>query len=170
MSAGDALYEVVQLGLELRDGARELLALLALLRYDSLGCLGQETGVLERAHDTRDLLLGLVQLLLGVFKLTFQIEDLIVAVFAADPEKDKEKAEDPRNEEIPDVIVVRIKEDKVTINGHEVANQEELRKYVEEYNSDTRTFVLEEEQSILETYNWVKAVFDELDIQLKNSK
>ena len=61
-------------------------------------------------------------------------------------------------------------EDKVTINGHEVANQEELRKYVEEYNSDTRTFVLEEEQSILETYNWVKAVFDELDIQLKNSK
>ena len=89
---------------------------------------------------------------------------------AADPEKDKEKAEDPRNEEIPDVIVVRIKEDKVTINGHEVANQEELRKYVEEYNSDTRTFVLEEEQSILETYNWVKAVFDELDIQLKNSK
>ena len=88
----------------------------------------------------------------------------------ADPEKDKEKAEDPRNEEIPDVIVVRIKEDKVTINGHEVANQEELRKYVEEYNSDTRTFVLEEEQSILETYNWVKAVFDELDIQLKNSK
>ena len=89
---------------------------------------------------------------------------------AADPEKDTEKAEDPRNEEIPDVIVVRIKEDKVTINGHEVANQEELRKYVEEYNSDTRTFVLEEEQSILETYNWVKAVFDELDIQLKNSK
>ena len=88
----------------------------------------------------------------------------------ADAAKDQEKAEDPQEEEIPDVIVVRIKEDKVTINGHEVANQEELRKYVEEYNSDSRTFVLEEEQSILETYNWVKAVFDELDIQLKNSK
>ena len=61
-------------------------------------------------------------------------------------------------------------EDKVAINGHEVADQAELRQYVEDYNSDSRTFTLEEEQSILETYNWVKAVFDELDIQLKNSR
>ena len=38
------------------------------------------------------------------------------------------------------------------------------------YNSDSRTFTLEEEESILDTYNWVKAVFDELDIQLKNSR
>ena len=48
--------------------------------------------------------------------------------------------------------------------------KEELKKYVEEYNSDSRTFTLEEEESILDTYNWVKEVFDELDIQLKNSK
>ena len=47
---------------------------------------------------------------------------------------------------------------------------QELKKYVEEYNSDSRTFTLEEEESILDTYNWVKEVFDELDIQLKNSK
>ena len=79
-------------------------------------------------------------------------------------------AEDSEKEVIPDVIVVTIKEDKVTINGHEVADQAELRQYVEDYNSDTRTFTLQEEQSILETYNWVKAVFDELDIQLKNSR
>ena len=38
--------------------------------------------------------------------------------------------------EIPDVIVVRIVQDKVTINGHEVKDKEELKKYVEEYNSD----------------------------------
>lgn len=80
------------------------------------------------------------------------------------------EAADPQAEAVPDVIVVRIKEDKVTINGHEAADQAELRKYVEDYNSDSRTFTLEEEQSILETYNWVKAVFDELDIQLKNSR
>ena len=67
---------------------------------------------------------------------------------------------------IPDNIVVTIKKDAVTINGHQVADSEELRKYVEEYNSDSRTFTLEEEESILDTYNWVKAVFDELDIQL----
>ena len=72
--------------------------------------------------------------------------------------------------EIPDNIIVSIKKDVVTINGHQVADSEELRKYVEEYNSDSRTFTLEEEESILDTYNWVKAVFDELDIQLKNSK
>ena len=65
---------------------------------------------------------------------------------------------------------VSIKKDVVTINGHQVADSEELRKYVEEYNSDSRTFTLEEEESILDTYNWVKAVFDELDIQLKNSR
>ena len=72
--------------------------------------------------------------------------------------------------EIPDNIIVTIKKDVVTINGHEVADSEELKKYVEEYNSDSRTFILEEEESILDTYNWVKEVFDELDIQLKNSK
>jgi len=81
----------------------------------------------------------------------------------------QEQKEDA-GEEIPDNIIVTIKKDKVTINGHEVADQEELRKYVEEYNSDSRTFTLEEEESILDTYNWVKAVFDELDIQLKNSR
>ena len=70
--------------------------------------------------------------------------------------------------EIPDNIIVTIKKDVVTINGHEVADREELKKYVEEYNSDSRTFTLQEEESILDTYNWVKEVFDELDIQLKN--
>ena len=72
--------------------------------------------------------------------------------------------------EIPDNIIVTIKKDVVTINGHEVSDREELKKYVEEYNSDSRTFTLEEEESILDTYNWVKEVFDELDIQLKNSR
>ena len=84
---------------------------------------------------------------------------------AAEQTEQTEKEE--AQSEIPDNIVVSIKKDVVTINGHQVADSEELRKYVEEYNSDSRTFTLEEEESILDTYNWVKAVFDELDIQLK---
>ena len=86
--------------------------------------------------------------------------------------QETENTQDVKEEssEIPDVIVVRIVQDKVTINGHEVNDKEELKKYVEEYNSDKRTFTLEEEESILGTYNWVKEVFDELDIQLKNSR
>ena len=86
--------------------------------------------------------------------------------------QETENTQDVKEEssEIPDVIVVRIVQDKVTINGHEVKDKEELKKYVEEYNSDKRTFTLEEEESILGTYNWVKEVFDELDIQLKNSR
>ena len=81
-------------------------------------------------------------------------------------QKDKEEAQTG----IPDNIIATIKKDVVTINGHQVADRDELKKYVEEYNSDSRTFTLEEEESILDTYNWVKEVFDELDIQLKNSR
>ena len=83
---------------------------------------------------------------------------------------EEQRKEAETNEEIPASIVVSIKEDQVTINGHIVENEDELRQYVEEYNSDTRTFVLEEDQSILETYNWVKSTFVTLDIELKNSK
>ena len=78
-----------------------------------------------------------------------------------DAQQVSEQTEQDKKEEtaseIPDNIIVSIKKDVVTINGHQV-------------NSDSRTFTLEEEESILDTYNWVKAVFDELDIQLKNSK
>ncbi|MDO5132659.1 MAG: hypothetical protein Q4D81_06725 [Eubacteriales bacterium] len=77
--------------------------------------------------------------------------------------------QEENDEEIPPTIVVSITENEVTINGHLVENEDELRRYVEDYNSDSRTFVLEEDQSILETYNWVKDVFTDLDIELKNS-
>jgi hypothetical protein len=91
-----------------------------------------------------------------------------------DAQQVSEQTEQDKKEEtaseIPDNIIVSIKKDVVTINGHQVADRDELKKYVEEYNSDSRTFTLEEEESILDTYNWVKEVFDELDIQLKNSR
>ena len=68
--------------------------------------------------------------------------------------------------EIPDNILITIEEEVVTINGVVVESAEELKKLVEEYNSDARTFRLEEKQSIKEAYDWVKGVFDELGITL----
>ena len=68
--------------------------------------------------------------------------------------------------ELPDTILIGIEENTVTINGTEVENAEELKALVEEYNSDSRTFQLEEKHSIKEAYDWVKAVFEELGITL----
>ena len=70
-------------------------------------------------------------------------------------------------EGIPDVIVVRIIEDKVTINGEEVKDADALKEKIKEYNTDGRTFELMETRAILETYNWVKACFEEMEVFLK---
>lgn len=69
-------------------------------------------------------------------------------------------------EGIPDVIVVRIIEDKVTINGEEVKDADTLKEKIKEYNTDGRTFELMETRAILETYNWVKACFEEMEVFL----
>ncbi|MBQ1317458.1 MAG: hypothetical protein IIY46_08260 [Lachnospiraceae bacterium] len=69
-------------------------------------------------------------------------------------------------EGIPDVIVVRIIEDKVTINGEEVKDADALKEKIKEYNTDGRTFELMETRAILETYNWVKACFEEMEVFL----
>lgn len=74
------------------------------------------------------------------------------------------------SQEIPDTIEVVIEGEKVTINGNAAKDAEELKGYVEEYNSDTRKFVLTEKEAILETYNWVKGVFDELGVTLEEAK
>ncbi|MBQ6735786.1 MAG: hypothetical protein IJR00_12875 [Lachnospiraceae bacterium] len=68
--------------------------------------------------------------------------------------------------EIPDNILITIEEEVVTINGVVVESAEELKKFVEEYNTDARTFQLEENHSIKESYDWVKGVFEELGITL----
>ena len=73
-------------------------------------------------------------------------------------------------QEIPDTIEVVIEGETVTINGNAAKDAEELKGYVEEYNSDTRKFVLTEKEAILETYNWVKGVFDEMGVTLEEAK
>ena len=69
--------------------------------------------------------------------------------------------------EAPAVV---IEGETVTINGNAAKDAEELKGYVEEYNSDTRKFVLTEKEAILETYNWVKGVFDEMGVTLEEAK
>lgn len=78
-------------------------------------------------------------------------------------EKDVPKAEEA---EIPNNVIVSIVENEVSINGEKIADYDALHDWVEEYNRDSRTFELHEERSILETYEWVKKVFDDLGVTL----
>ncbi len=68
--------------------------------------------------------------------------------------------------EIPNEIIVKIEEDQVTINGNPVKDAAELEEYLKEYNKDYRTFVLEDDYAIKETYEWVTGVFNEMGINL----
>lgn len=90
------------------------------------------------------------------------------------PSQSESQTQDDNSEsqkqEIPANVIVTIQENEVTINGNPVADADALKKYVEEYNSDSRTFELQEDKSIVETYNWVVEVFDSLGIDLKNAK
>ena len=48
----------------------------------------------------------------------------------------------------------------------QIANAEELKAYIEEINTDSKEYFLKDENSILDTYEWVTNVFDELKIKL----
>lgn len=65
------------------------------------------------------------------------------------------------------LIVVKITEDKVTIQDKDVTNKEELRKYIEDINNDEKTYKVVLHNAILASYNWVKETFDELHISFE---
>lgn len=69
--------------------------------------------------------------------------------------------------ELPDRITITIKEDKVFLEDIPIENAEALREYLEEINTDSKEYVLNDENSILGTYEWVVGVFEELNIPLK---
>ena len=73
---------------------------------------------------------------------------------------------DTQEKEIPETIIVRISENNVTINDNPVADKDALMKYIREYNSDNRKFVLDDKNSILAEYKWVNEAFSELGITL----
>ncbi len=78
-------------------------------------------------------------------------------------EKDSEVEE---KEELSKVVTVTIKGDKVYVGNKEFTTEAELKAYIEEINNDEREFKLKDEESILETYEWVTKVFKDLSIQL----
>lgn len=67
--------------------------------------------------------------------------------------------------EIPSKIIVRIVEDQVTINDNLVKDDSDLEYYLEQYNNDHRTFVLETEYAIKATYDWVVETFEKKGIK-----
>lgn len=70
------------------------------------------------------------------------------------------------NEEtmIYDDSIITIKETQVFVGNKEFFNEEELKKYIEEINYDEKEFQLNDENSILETYEWVMEVLESLKI------
>ncbi|MBR4726171.1 MAG: hypothetical protein K6G45_10275 [Lachnospiraceae bacterium] len=73
---------------------------------------------------------------------------------------------DQGQSEVPQTIVVKISENEVTINGEAVTDKETLKTYINKYNADSRSFVLEDDKSIKEAYDWVTEAFSELEVQL----
>ncbi len=69
---------------------------------------------------------------------------------------------------LPNRITVTIKEDKVFVEEMQIEDAESLKDYIEEINTDTREYFLKDENSILDTYDWVTGVFEELKIVLNS--
>lgn len=73
---------------------------------------------------------------------------------------------DASSKELPNTITITIKEDKVYVEDKQIADAEELKSYIEEINTDNKEYILKDENSILDTYEWVTNAFDELKIKL----
>ena len=68
--------------------------------------------------------------------------------------------------ELPSLITVTIREDKVYVEDKEIGDEAELKDYIESINTDDREYRLVDENSIRATYEWVMKVFDELKIPI----
>ena len=77
---------------------------------------------------------------------------------------DTENDED--NKDSISKYTVTIREDQVFVGDKQIKNAEELKAYIEEINTDQAEFRLKDENSILDTYEWVTKVFEELKIRV----
>ncbi len=64
-------------------------------------------------------------------------------------------------------VTITISEDSVTVGDHVCADADEFKAYIEEIYSDDLLFVLEDDNAILSTYEWVSEACTELGISLK---
>ncbi len=91
---------------------------------------------------------------------------------AVSPTQQETNTKEPEKENVDEtevttkVVTVTIKENQVFVGEKEFTNEADLKSYVEEINNDERKFKLKEENSILDTYEWVNGVFENLKIQL----
>lgn len=81
-------------------------------------------------------------------------------------ETDETAQVDEGSAELLNKITVTIKEDKVYVEDKQIADSEKLKAYIEEINTDSKEYILKDENSILDTYEWVTNVFDDLKIKL----
>ncbi len=90
------------------------------------------------------------------------------AIQNTEGQKDKTDMKDQADEtgKLPKVIIVTIQKDKVFVGEKEFADAKALKQYIEEINSDEREFKLKDENSILDTYEWVTEVFEDMKVQL----
>ena len=70
-------------------------------------------------------------------------------------------------QEDTNTVVIKIEENKVTVNGKECKDAAELKTYLEQIYTDDKLFVLEDEKAILASYEWVEETCKELGIDLK---
>ena len=81
-------------------------------------------------------------------------------------ESDETIQADASSKELPDKITITIKEDKVYVEDVQIADAEKLKNLIEDINTDNKEYVLKDENSIYDTYEWVTNVFKELKIKL----
>lgn len=98
----------------------------------------------------------------GEVKEEQQVED-------KEEKEDTQQTENSEDQKLPDEIVVTITEEKVTVNDKVIADQDELKSYIESMNDDSKTYQLVQNNAILATYNWVTDVFQELQISLEET-
>lgn len=92
------------------------------------------------------------------------------SVEQSDEKSTTENAEKSSESQESNEVVVKIVEDKVTVNGKEISNSDELKTYLETINNDLKTYILEQDNAILSVYNWVTEVFDDLQITYQEEK
>ncbi len=139
-----------------------VIVLLVLFFRNGFGLGGSGTGT-----GTRDL--SSVQERTSMEEADIQIEVDTSEIIEETIKKENEiESNNQENEEtmIYDDSIITIKENQVFVGNKEFDNAEQLKEYIEEINHDEKEFQLNDENSILETYEWVLEVFESLKITL----
>ena len=76
---------------------------------------------------------------------------------------------DTLNDTLPDIVEIRVTEDKVMVNGWPCENQEELRQFLTISQADNRKFEIVDDRALNETYQWVIEIFESMSLRYSES-